>query len=253
MCTLIAAFGVFPRWPLVVAANRDEYLDRASKPPLLWPEGLPFVAPRDEVAGGTWLGVNARGLFVGVTNRFGAVRDASRSSRGKLVVEALGEPSARSLQLRLASLPAERFNPFHLFYADAKHAGISWFDGSKLHQQELAAGVHIVTERSLGGDDRARTELIRAEWQKAAGREATIDSLAHLLRLHAADPIGGTCIHAPQLRYGTRSSTIVFLGSSLGTSQLWFADGHPCTSSYASQDALLRRLSEPISAPRAGP
>src|SRR5712692_8012823 len=71
VCTLICAFRVFPRWPLIVAANRDEHLNRPASPPRLWPGDLSFVAPRDEAAGGTWLGLNSAGLFVGVTNRFG--------------------------------------------------------------------------------------------------------------------------------------------------------------------------------------
>lgn len=253
MCTLIAAFRVFPRWPLVVAANRDEHLDRASSPPRFWPGPTPFVAPRDEVAGGSWLGLNAAGLFVGVTNRFGAARDERRTSRGKLVTEALGEPSARALHQRLAGLPTDRFNAFHLFYADAEHACITWSDGFSLHQQELQAGVHIITERSLGGDDQARTELIRSEWKKMGDGEPTVEGLSALLRLHGATPLGGTCIHAAALNYGTRSSTLVFLGPSPSASRLWWAEGNPCQVPYKSQDALLHKLEQPISVPRAGP
>ena len=68
MCTLVVASHVLPDRPLVVVANRDEQLDRASSPPFAWKEG--FFAPRDDVAGGTWLGVNDHGVFVGITNRY---------------------------------------------------------------------------------------------------------------------------------------------------------------------------------------
>src|SRR5262249_49106759 len=80
MCSWVAAVAVFPEWPLVVAANRDERLDRAASGPRLWPGSPPFIAPVDEVAGGTWLGLNWFGLFVGVTNRFGVGRDDKRES-----------------------------------------------------------------------------------------------------------------------------------------------------------------------------
>jgi uncharacterized protein with NRDE domain len=249
VCTLIAAFQVSSRWPLIVAANRDEHLDRASSPPRLWPGNPAFIAPRDEVAGGTWLGLNQAGLFLGVTNRFGVQRDEHRASRGKLVAEALSEPSARALHLRLAGLAADRFNAFHLFYADRTSAGVTWSDGEKLRQAELEAGVHIVTERSLGGDDQARTELIRSKWRELDQQKLTVEDLAGLLRIHGSTPIGGTCIHAPALNYGTRSSTILFLGPSPAASRLLWAEGNPCTESYASQDELLRQLDEALTAP----
>jgi uncharacterized protein with NRDE domain len=251
VCTLVAAFHVFPGWPLVVAANRDERLDRASSPPRIWPGKPRFLAPRDEVAGGTWLGLNELGLFVGVTNRFGVPRDERRDSRGTLVQEALAEQSARSLHGRLAALPADRFNAFHLFYADRFGAFVTWSDGEKLNQAELPPGVHIVTERSLGGDDQARTELIRSRWLELDPNETSEDDLASLLRLHASNPIGGVCIHAPALNYGTRSSTILFLGDSVAASRLLWAEGNPCTAAYASQEQLVLELARrPVSAPR---
>ena len=66
MCTLIVALRQHPEAPLVVAANRDERLDRAARSPLLWTEGpVPFLAGRDEAAGGTWLGLNRAGCSSG--------------------------------------------------------------------------------------------------------------------------------------------------------------------------------------------
>lgn len=53
------------------------------------------MAPRDDVAGGTWLGVNAAGVFVGITNRYLGPKDDARVSRGALVTRALALPSAR--------------------------------------------------------------------------------------------------------------------------------------------------------------
>src|SRR5580700_6303093 len=97
MCTLVVAVGQFPGFPLVVAANRDERLDRLATPPRLWPGAMPFVAPRDEVAHGTWLGINAAGLFVGITNRFGVPADPTKASRGGIVLDALSAPDARAL------------------------------------------------------------------------------------------------------------------------------------------------------------
>src|ERR1019366_792977 len=124
MCTLIVAVRHFPRLPLLVAANRDERYDRPASAVHRW-AGERFVAPRDDEAGGTWLGVNDQGLFVGITNRSGAVKDDARESRGVLVVEALRAASASGLHASLAALRAERFNAFHLHYVDTRAAFVT--------------------------------------------------------------------------------------------------------------------------------
>ena len=95
MCTIILAHRIYPGTPLLVAANRDELLDRPAAGPRLLPVGgLEVFAPLDLLEGGTWLGLNSAGVFVGITNRFGAGRDADRRSRGELVFSALSEPTA---------------------------------------------------------------------------------------------------------------------------------------------------------------
>ena len=99
MCTLILLDRVVPGFPVVVAANRDEFFARPAAPPALFPstEGKPaYLAPQDLEAGGTWMGVNASGLFVGLTNRPVAVRDPSARSRGLLVLDALGAETAEA-------------------------------------------------------------------------------------------------------------------------------------------------------------
>jgi uncharacterized protein with NRDE domain len=244
MCTLVAAVGQFEGSPLVIAANRDERLDRPATPPRLWPAEMPFLAPRDEIAGGTWLGLNAAGLFVGITNRFGAQPDPTRESRGKIVLEALRSPSAAALHRQLASIGTQRFNAFHLLYADPTDAFVSWFDGQRFAQAELGRGVHIVTERSLGGDDRARTETVRAAWKGIEGQKVPdVDRLEALLRIHREDdPVGGTCVHLPSLRYGTRSSLVLLGAAELSGTRFFWAEAPPCEAPFVEQTGLMRAL-----------
>lgn len=148
MCTLVVASHVLPDRPLVVVANRDEQLDRASSPPFRWNEG--FFAPRDEVAGGTWLGVNDHGVFVGITNRYLGGRDAARASRGELVVRALGLSSARAIHDAMRDVDPARYNGFHLVYADERDVLATFADGTTLAQVALGKGLHAITERSFG-------------------------------------------------------------------------------------------------------
>jgi uncharacterized protein with NRDE domain len=241
VCTLLVAFKALPGAPLVVAANRDERLDRPAEPPRVWPGEVPFVAPRDLEGGGSWLGLNARGLFVGITNRFGVRKDDARRSRGELVTSALTSPSARELHARLASLPADRYNAFHLLYADANHAFVTWCDGARMAQETLGHGVHVVTERAVrvsahggrnGGSDGGRTERLLAEWT-ALRRPPSAEDLEALLRIHGeTSPIEGTCVHVPQLGYGTRSSMVLFVEDPPDRSRMLWAEGPPCVTPY---------------------
>jgi uncharacterized protein with NRDE domain len=236
MCTLVVGFAPGTATPVWVAANRDELLARPASGPRRWPQEA-FWAPRDEQAGGTWLGLTDGGMFVGVTNRFGATRDVARKSRGALVVDALRAPNAKQLHAQLSKTDPRTYNAFHLLYADATDAFVTWCDGEALHQQTLSPGVHIVTERSLGGDDHQRTEAIRA----ALGSKAvpSAEELQAILKLHHPDdPTGSSCVHLPDWGYGTRSSLVLHLPAGAAPRAFW-ADGPPCTTPFVS--ALLSR------------
>lgn len=243
MCTLIVSFREHEACPVLVAANRDEALDRPARGPFLWPGG--FVAPRDELAHGSWLGLTRSGLFVGVTNRFMAPRHPERESRGSLVVEALGAPDAQTLHSRLGTLSATRFNAFHLLYADAEHAFVTWSDGDAVRQTTLGPGLHIVTERSLGGDDRSRTSLIAERWPEVSpnGALPTPERLQQLLATtRTDDPLGGLCVEAPAWNYGTRSSLVLYRASVLGQSRLFWADGRPDRTPFVERPELVTQL-----------
>src|SRR4029453_10889790 len=112
MCTLVLVVPP-PGGVLQVAANRDEFLARPAAPPMPSDDGRWF-APRDLQAGGTWLGVNAGGVFVGVTNRTSGPRDPSRRSRGLLVLEALESRDGESLPARASAPDPAPHNGFHL-------------------------------------------------------------------------------------------------------------------------------------------
>ena len=244
MCTLIVSFREHDPFPFFVAANRDESLTRPARGPLKW-AGLPFVAPRDEQAGGTWLGVTTSGMFVGVTNRFMAPKHDDRESRGALVVEALRAPDAKTLHARLSTLPATRFNAFHLLYVDATDAFVTWSDGDTVQQQVLSPGLHIVTERSLGGDDRARTSLITERWAEVSpnGSVPTPAALQGLLgATRPDDPLGGVTVEAPLWNYGTRSSFVFFRAKELAASRFFWADGRPDRTPFIERPELVAEL-----------
>jgi hypothetical protein len=270
VCTLVVAAHVFEGYPLVVVANRDEQLDRASSPPLLWPRHAPgenpFIAPRDDVAGGTWLGVNAAGVFVAITNRYLGPKDDARVSRGALVTTALALGSARAIHEAMAGVPASRHNGFHLVYADAHDVLATASNGTHIAQLTLGKGVHAITERSFGaGNDAPRRQRIDASWSALAREPLDLDRLSQLLTTHdERDLLAATCIHVPGLpceshglrdlrervpceshglRYGTRSGAALALAGDLARSRMLWAEGPPCTTPFVPVD--LRPLGVP--------
>ncbi|MDP1826782.1 MAG: NRDE family protein [Archangium sp.] len=244
MCTLIVSFQQHEAAPVLVAANRDELRARPASPPHRWP-GEPFVAPRDEQGGGTWLGLTNHGMFVGVTNRFPSDRHLDRESRGALVVEALRAPSAQALRRSLEGLTARRFNTFHLLYADASHAFVTWSDGAQIHHDALLPGLHVVTERSLGGDDHGRTQLITSAWptlERRAGLPTPGALEALLAKPNPANPAGSVCVDLPEFNYGTRSSLVLFVAPRLADSRWYWAEGRPDQVPFVGHPDLIAQL-----------
>src|ERR1700732_3844430 len=96
MCTLVILRRPAHSWPVLVGANCDEMIDRASKPPgRHWPDRPELLAGLDLLAGGSWLGVNDWGVAAAVLNRHGSLGPAvGVRSRGELVLEALDHADA---------------------------------------------------------------------------------------------------------------------------------------------------------------
>lgn len=243
MCTLLVAHRLFPGAPLVVAANRDELLSRPASGPKVYCGSPRVLAPRDEVSHGTWLGLNERGLFVGITNRFGTPPDRSRTSRGLLVQRALAAPDALTLHRELERLRPGDLNPFHLLYADGRSAFVTWSDGERLSRYAIEPGLHVITERSLGADDCGRTERLTVAFRESVAMgPATIESLSALLRLHGPTdaPLEGSCVHLDALGYGTRSAFVYVADRTRPRAA--FCEGRPCEGRFADLSALLNEL-----------
>ncbi len=248
MCTLIALHRCFDDAHLVVAANRDEYHERPAGGPRVhvW-GGRRVLAPVDERAGGSWLGLNDAGLFVALTNRPNATPDATRRSRGLLVADALGHASAaRAAESALALLP-KSYNPFNLFVADAEHAFAIVFD-EKPRVRVLEPGAHVIGNADPNDTSVPKIERVAREAERiAAGREAdALDALAALCRSHqgGVGTLEAPCIHAGP--YGTRCSTLLRRGRNPEADAFRFADGAPCQTAYHDLTPLLRELDRPV-------
>ena len=209
MCTIIIAFQVFKDSPVFIASNRDEFLDRPSTGFRRWTaERQEFLAPVDRQAGGTWIGVNHKGLFAGITNRYGDPPDRRRSSRGKLVPMALNHNSVVAASQSIKRLNCGTFNPFHLVLVDRQCAKVLWSDGTRMHEVELSTGYSLITEQSYGAKSTGRERLI----EDTLGGQPSKGDLVQLLARPLGDNTPGALISIPSANYGTRSSSIIEYG-----------------------------------------
>src|SRR6266852_6529686 len=99
MCLLALLYRVANDTPILVGANREEYYHRGGEPPRRF-DGIAAVGGVDPSHGGTWLGVNAHGLLIAVTNRPKSRLPEVPRSRGLLVRDLLGCTSAAEARNR---------------------------------------------------------------------------------------------------------------------------------------------------------
>jgi uncharacterized protein with NRDE domain len=248
VCTLAIYLRSIAGLPLVVAANRDEYLERPAAAPAPLAEHPRIVGGQDLRAGGTWLAFSQHGVVAGLLNRRTSALVATKRSRGELPLLMLAAPSAAAAQRALRDVDPEAYNPFNLLVADAQEAWVAQNRGGRMETTRLDPGLHVLT--NLDVNDPRCPRIARSHQAFAAagsaiaadGDEARFRAaLAAILSDHTtaldprrADPLGALCVHAGP--YGTRSSSILWRTAS-GSWQHWFADGPPCTAPY--RDAAL--------------
>jgi uncharacterized protein with NRDE domain len=229
MCTLALFWRVLPDAPVVVAANRDEDPQRPFTDPHRW-DG--FFAGRDELAGGTWLGVSDGGLVCGVTNRWGPANDPSRRSRGLLVRDALHAASAAEAVRGLVAAPASAYNAFVLLLADAAAAFRVDCDGSVLTVAPLPPGITVLANWS-SEERHPRSE--RAQALAGAVPTTSLDAawpaLRELLSDHDGAEILGRAICAHGERYATVCATRLAVCAD-GRVRWSDVRGNPCTAPW---------------------
>jgi len=247
MCTLAIYFQVFPDYPVVIAANRDEYLARPALPPTTLLEHPHVVGGKDLQASGTWLGINQYGLVAGLLNRrradYGDPNPALRS-RGLLCLDALRHRTAAEAAAFVHGQRGADYNAFNLLVASREGAFVAYNRGGGLELVSLTPGMHLLTNVDLNdfecprisrAHDRFASLCPPAEFARdpLAHREQLAGLLAdHSTQLDAREGRpNALCQHMGD--YGTRSASLIFMGREAGNVSHFFAPGPPCTATFA--------------------
>jgi len=230
VCFVLTLFQVNPRYPLIVAANRDESRARPSTGPHRWPQS-DIWAGRDDVAGGTWLGVNEGGLLVAITNRAGAPADPILPSRGQLCLAALRQPDLSTARATVeAELALRGYNAFNLLCATP---AAGWVTTWRRQSRCLTPGVHVITNHG-DADNSAdpATGRALAAVTKLDLTGDSLDSLLHDLRRICSDTRGPNPICKPDGERGTVSSSLIALDEHGRVAAYWHANGPPSREPY---------------------
>jgi uncharacterized protein with NRDE domain len=169
MCLILLAWKAHPEFPLVVAANRDEFFARPTAPADFWPDVPNILAGRDLQGGGTWLGVTRDGRFAALTNFRdpGQVR-AAAPSRGELVARFLrGEDSSTQYTAWLSAV-AGGYNGFNLVYGDL--AELHYFSNCGDRPHRLAPGIYGLSNH-----------LLDTPWPKVERGKSALSAALHAL------------------------------------------------------------------------
>jgi uncharacterized protein with NRDE domain len=174
MCTVVILRRPSHAWPVLLAANRDEMRDRPWRPPARhWPDRPEMVAGLDELAGGSWLGMNDHGVVLGVLNRPNALGPApDKRSRGELVLDALDHADAADAADALSALDGTAYRPFNLVLADNRD--VFWLrndsesTGGRVEVFEVPLGVSLLTSHDLNDAASSRIARYKPKFEAAS-------------------------------------------------------------------------------------
>jgi uncharacterized protein with NRDE domain len=236
MCLLIFAHQVSPDYPLLIAANRDEFHARPTTASTFWKDHPQVLAGQDLQQGGTWMGITRGGRFAAVTNyRDPAATRAAPRSRGALPIDYLTGSQSPKSYLQMIAGVAHDYAGFNLLVGDSTSL---WYfaNSDERAPQQLQPGIYGLSNARLD-TPWPKVETGKAQIQRLVNtltdsRAANHDALAAVV----SDP---TPAHPDELRalnldspmeptlsaqfivtetYGTRSCTTLWVDAQGNTS-----------------------------------
>ncbi|MDB5884290.1 MAG: hypothetical protein JWR74_461 [Polaromonas sp.] len=239
MCLIAFAIDVSRQWPLVVASNRDEFLNRPTLPLARWQPDAeqPIFSGRDLQAGGTWLGVTPGGRVAFLTNVRESKSETAFSSRGNLVTRWLaGHEDFSSFE---SSLQRDKlcYGGFNLVLGDLQKKSWAWLTnrsgptGTNWHAEMLKSGVYGLSNAGLNTPWPKTVALKKALMaaMKQENKTGQLEILQKSLWQALARPeqmpfaslpmrgisetmqraLSSIFVDCPEMGYGTRSSTLL--------------------------------------------
>ncbi|MFK7847532.1 MAG: NRDE family protein [Rhodothermales bacterium] len=224
MCLILFSYDQHPKYQLILAANRDEFLERPTAPAASWDEHPGLIAGRDLKAGGTWMGITADLRFAAITNyRDPASEKKDAPSRGHLVSDYLKGKMHPEAYLQALDKRAAEYNGYNLLLGSGSDL---WYYSNKENLvKKVRPGIHGLSNH-LMNTPWPKVERGKLGLQNAtAGEHISSDALIALLKDPQTAPdealpstgvplewermLSPMFIQAPH--YGTRASTVMLI------------------------------------------
>ncbi len=245
MCLILLSYKTHPRFPIILAANRDEFYDRPTAPAAFWEDAPQILAGRDLRCGGTWLGVTRKGKIAALANHREpqSARSETRS-RGLLVTDVLRDEGPVNECMEKLGKTADLYSGYSIIFGDAQK--LYYFSNRGDVPTEISPGIHGQSNH-----------LLDTPWPKVVGGKEALERLVTMESAPSAEqlfalladhstaedsflPDTGIGLERERLLssifvagpgYGTRSSTLVLIDRE---NTLTFIertyDGSPCRS-----------------------
>ncbi len=229
--------------PILIASNREESFDRPTQQPKIQSGTPRTVCGIDRKAGGTWLGVNQRGMVATVTNRKKENVPADPRSRGLLCRELLNSRSAEeAAQYAAEELATGAYAGANYVCIDLDYGAVV-YGGDEIKIVELTPALHVLTDGDLDDLNDPRQDYVR-RMLTLHTLDSSVAFLAVASRAFSRKPdsAGRRGIVRVGGNYGTVSSTLLALSGKISQAVLQYTPGPPSEHSYDDLSALLRQV-----------
>lgn len=149
MCLILFAYKTHPKYKLIVAANRDEFLNRPTAKAGFWEDKSHILAGRDLERSGTWLGISQSGQFSAITN----YREAHKylldhaPSRGNLTTDFIDSQQQPATYLSELHADSRIFNGYNLLVGNTEE--LYHYSNREEKLNRLEAGVYGLSNALL--------------------------------------------------------------------------------------------------------
>lgn len=228
MCLIIFAYKIHPQYPLILAANRDEFYARPTERIHWWNDDKQLLAGRDLKAGGTWMGLHQSGRLAALTNyRDLSTEKDNAPSRGQLVVDFLQSSLSPQEYLDRLHPVSGQYSGYNLLTWEKEQ--LFWQSNMASQWETVSPGIHGLSNHLLDTSwpkvDKGKQALKEILESEDNDTSISVESLFALLgdREIAKDeflPQTGvpmkwerllSAMHIESDGYGTRVSTVIIV------------------------------------------
>ena len=167
MCFLLLAINKSSNYPIILAANRDEYYQRNTSTLKFWDDKPHILGGRDLEQGGTWMAVSKSGKFAAITNfREAKCTQIPQRSRGLLITDYLGTDITTKQFTKQLEKQADQYDGFNLIFGEMTNTLFYYSNRNDQRSQPLESGIYALSNH-----------LLNTPWPKAIQGKSNFENI----------------------------------------------------------------------------